>query len=499
MDKQPPITLFSDTPKSKDTATLLINNLRYILHKIYGAGYEDMSISVIVALSGGKDSTGLLSLLVSKLQDFPNLSVSAAYINHTIQNKEQQNRETFVVEQITQRLQVPLYIRTLSLPESAHSTISEHILRDLRYQALVECARDNKIPIIITAHHREDMTETILMRIFQGRGIGGLKGIPLIRQISDNPSIYLVRPALLKDSMLSTQDFEDERVRMNLLCHNDMSNVSDIYERNIIRHKIIPVLEQYYPQVSKKISDLSHQQQTLMDNSIMGSSHIRWKKSYASLHEQGTMDYELVISRNIFEQQTSTIRTMVLYEGLNKCEVGNVTEKFLQPLLARYLPSQMLLHIAHVYIFVNTDTITMGSDNYHKHSVAPVVLSSHNRSTLNPIIIDNRYRIHFLTSTKNTGLSYTISVSGTLLLDTPSKHDVIIQEQCAINVRTRLRFHKMLQWSNIPLLKDDKGVVLVAGEVAGGVTILRDEIDNAHVTQKYKVIITYGNMSITMC
>jgi tRNA(Ile)-lysidine synthase len=114
--------------------------------------------------------------------------------------------------------------------------------REIRYRFLRDLSERVGAEAIALAHTADDQVETILMRVFEGAGIGGLKGIP--RGTRDG----IVRPLLdfWKEDILG--DLKRRKIRYRI----DRSNVDTRFERNWVRHVLIPLLEKRYGKSVKK-------------------------------------------------------------------------------------------------------------------------------------------------------------------------------------------------------------------------------------------------------
>ncbi len=112
--------------------------------------------------------------------------------------------------------------------------------RDYRYERLQEIARLTACTWILTAHHRDDQAESILMHIFRGAHAHGLAGMRVQRPIGD---CHLLRPLL----RLSRQDLRDYAVTQTVPWREDSSNADERYRRNFIRRSVLPQFEQGCP------------------------------------------------------------------------------------------------------------------------------------------------------------------------------------------------------------------------------------------------------------
>lgn len=119
---------------------------------------------VLVAISGGIDST-VLALLMAKLQAEGRLCgpLHFAHVDHSVRTDSRQNAEHVVA--FAERLGVPIFLRRL-LVAGEHQ--SENALRNARYAALSEMARECGAKMLLTGHHADDNLETVLFRMLRG-------------------------------------------------------------------------------------------------------------------------------------------------------------------------------------------------------------------------------------------------------------------------------------------------------------------------------------------
>ncbi|MCD7848028.1 MAG: tRNA lysidine(34) synthetase TilS [Oscillospiraceae bacterium] len=188
---------------------------------------------VLVALSGGADSVSLLIALKEL-----GYEVFAVHVNHHLRGEESDRDEAFCTD-LCERLGVELFIEHVDVrsycEESGKSV--EEAARVLRYEALGKNANGCKIA---TAHNLDDCFETTLFNLVRGCGIGGLTGIPPVR---DN----IIRP-LISTSRAEILSFLQSR---NETYVTDSTNLEDDCSRNIIRLNVIPELERINPSLLK--------------------------------------------------------------------------------------------------------------------------------------------------------------------------------------------------------------------------------------------------------
>lgn len=199
--------------------------------------------TVLVALSGGRDSMALLDSLL-ELADARHLTVKAAHYNHLLRGQESQRDQEFVSRWCLQR-GVPLVIGRgdVAAQAAAEKRGLEETARTMRYAFLKETARQLRADAVATAHNADDNLETILLHLIRGAGLDGLTGIPPSRD-------GLIRPLL--DTPRS--EIDAYLARRGVPYVEDSSNRQPIFARNRLRQEVLPVLRAMNPNVSATVA-----------------------------------------------------------------------------------------------------------------------------------------------------------------------------------------------------------------------------------------------------
>lgn len=191
--------------------------------------------TVCVAFSGGADSVCLLHYLNYVKHSF-GFNIKAVHINHHLRDIEA-DRDASFCKEFCKSYKIPFEKKDVYVSKLSNKGESlEEAARRLRYNALFEADFD----FLATAHHLDDNIETFIINLLRGSGLKGLCGIPDVRN-------KIIRPLLNVDKN-SILEYVKEN---NLSFVNDSSNDTDDYTRNIIRHKITPVLRSICPSFSK--------------------------------------------------------------------------------------------------------------------------------------------------------------------------------------------------------------------------------------------------------
>ena len=192
---------------------------------------------VMVAVSGGLDSVVLLDVL-KRVHE----KLMVLHVNFNLRGDESKRDELFV-SRLADQYGLPLssiQFDTAALAKTAGMGIQE-MARKLRYDwfdesCLVHKPADGKA-LTATAHHANDVAETMLNNLFRGGGLKSLSGIPVCRG-------NIIRPLLFAEK----EQLKAYAEQHQLQWVEDSSNEKEDYTRNFIRKKILPIASEIYPQ-----------------------------------------------------------------------------------------------------------------------------------------------------------------------------------------------------------------------------------------------------------
>lgn len=184
-----------------------------------------------VALSGGLDSTVLLHAM-AVLRESLSVPLRALHIDHGIHADSVRWADQCAALCI--ELSVPLAQIRVSLSGRAKQGL-EASARQARYAAFDEALAEGEM--LLSAHHRDDQAETLLLQLLRGGGVHGMAGMPLLRQLGRG---HLARPLLA----VARAELLAYAHRHGLRWIEDPSNLDTRLERNYLRHRLIPQLEQ---------------------------------------------------------------------------------------------------------------------------------------------------------------------------------------------------------------------------------------------------------------
>ena len=210
--------------------------------------------AILIAVSTGCDSMVLLDLLLRVQKNF-NLKLYVAYVDHQL--RAQSQVETAFIKDYCQQKKLPLAIYTWS--KENHPNVGvEAEARKIRYTFFKDVMLKEKIAYLATAHHADDQAETFLMKLLRGGEIEQLTAIKAKRQFVEKAEI--IRPLL----PFAKAELYAYAKQHDLVYFEDETNASDDYQRNRLRHHVIPALKAENSQVLKHIQSYSEQLSDLL-------------------------------------------------------------------------------------------------------------------------------------------------------------------------------------------------------------------------------------------
>lgn len=198
--------------------------------------------SLLVALSGGLDSTVLLHTVIHCFSG-TSARIRAVHINHQLQSNAGET-EAFC-RRLCEQLRVELVVERVAVKVSDGPAAGlEAGARDARYQEFERLLADGET--LLMAHHQDDHAETVLFRLVRGTGLAGLAGIPARRRLGNG---WLIRPFLAVPRSQLRQ-WADAR---HMEWVDDPSNQDRRFDRNFLRHGVMPLLKQRWPNLLTRI------------------------------------------------------------------------------------------------------------------------------------------------------------------------------------------------------------------------------------------------------
>jgi len=209
---------------------------------------------ILIAVSGGMDSMFLLHMLI-ELQEMWDIKLTVGHVNHNIRPNSIDD-EKFVIEQ-GEKLGIPAIVKQLNYDDKKSGESKEAWARENRYAQLDLIRKELNYDKIATGHHSNDQIETVLQRISEKSGTGGLRGIH--KQYGK-----IIRPIL----SISKSEIEKMVNELNIKYVEDETNSNLKIPRNYFRHQIIPKWEILYPNLGESIQSIcesAYENQSMID------------------------------------------------------------------------------------------------------------------------------------------------------------------------------------------------------------------------------------------
>ena len=194
---------------------------------------------IVIANSGGPDSMCLLNVLLS-LRDKYDLKLICAHVNHNV--REESKDEKVFIEEYSKEHGV--LFESMVIEHYGDDNFHNEA-RKIRYNFFDDVVKKYNANYLMTAHHGDDLMETILMRIVRGSTLKGYSGF---ERIVDNGSYKIVRPLIFITKEEAKKYDEDN----NIPYVTDKSNFKSKYTRNRYRMKVLPFLKEEDPNVHEK-------------------------------------------------------------------------------------------------------------------------------------------------------------------------------------------------------------------------------------------------------
>ena len=185
-------------------------------------------------MSGGVDS-----VVMAHLFHRAGFKFAIAHCNFQLRGEESEADEAFVKE-LAHRLEAPFFVKRF---DTQVLTIEQGLsiqmaARDLRYEWFKELLKRNEYKYLATAHHKDDVAETILLNLIKGSVLKGLHGILPKSNLIIRPLLFASKEGIMEYAAYKKHDHRE-----------DKSNADSKYQRNLVRNKIIPLLKQINPEL----------------------------------------------------------------------------------------------------------------------------------------------------------------------------------------------------------------------------------------------------------
>ena len=285
---------------------------------------------VIIACSGGPDSMCLLNLLI-RLKTKKNLELIVAHVNHKLRSVS--DNEAKMVEDYAKKNKVTFELQELDYQNAKFSEDDAHRKRYKFFKSLIKKYKAN---YLVTAHHGDDLIETILMRIARGSNLNGYIGI---KRITQNEDYVTLRPLLstTKDEIIKYNESE------NIPYVIDESNDSLKYTRNRYRKNVLPFLkneDEYIHLKYLKFSEELEEYDNFVNNYIKEKDFI--------------VDNQIVINKITNESEFIKRKTIeLIVKNIQLNDYFNISDKQMNELLKLIYNSNKSIDLNNNYIGIN--------------------------------------------------------------------------------------------------------------------------------------------------
>jgi tRNA(Ile)-lysidine synthase len=237
---------------------------------------------ILLAVSGGIDSMVMLHLFRCT-----SLQIGVVHCNFQLRGKDSTADEALVAG-LCQQYGIPFHVTKFDTKKYGedHSLSTQMAARALRYSYFESLLVEHQYDYLATAHHLNDVLETVLLNLVRGSGIEGLSGIPVKNNKIIRPLLFATREQILAYATENDVQWRE-----------DVSNDAEEYQRNFLRHQVIPRLKEINPNlhetfrntserlaganallktylqgVQREAFDLSHKQITITKKNILEST-----------------------------------------------------------------------------------------------------------------------------------------------------------------------------------------------------------------------------------
>ena len=266
----------------------------------------DKNVPIVVAVSGGPDSMALLSLLEKKFDN-----IICAHVNHNTGRIGQNEEEEFVKEYCKNKG----HIFESMIIEKYDKGNFHNQAHHMRYKFFEMLLKKYNSSYLFTAHHGDDLMETMLFRMMRGTTLKALHGFSKITKKKD---YYIVRPLL----EYTKAELLNYNIKNNIPYCIDSSNEKEVYTRNRIRKNILPFIKSENKNVHLKFLALSEELEDVenyIEKEVKKEIKVRYNHNILSLKDWHTVD--TLIKKRIIQ----TVLGM-LYENQNKLESIHVNQ-----------------------------------------------------------------------------------------------------------------------------------------------------------------------------
>jgi len=312
---------------------------------------------VVVACSGGPDSMCLLSL-VNELKNELNLKIIVAHVNHKLRIESEEEKE--MVENYSKEKN--LIFELLEITKYSNNKFSEEDARKRRYDFFNELIKKYNANVLLTAHHGDDLIETIQMRLTRGSNLSGYIGI---KMINENNNYKILRPLLstTKENILNY--LNDKNIPYRI----DKTNEELKHTRNKYRHYILPFLKKENKKVHEKYLKFSKE---LIEYDNFVNTYIR--------NNNFIVDNKIIINKIKGESDFIKRKALeLLIKEIQKDDIFDISDEQMKNLMKLYTLDNKEIDLNNNY---------QGINSYGK-----ILILKKNSEILNKVLIDKDMKL----------------------------------------------------------------------------------------------------------
>ena len=306
----------------------------------------DKNSVVVVGTSGGPDSMCLLHLLCD-LKDKLNFKIIVAHMNHKVRieaDEEEKYVESFAKDN---NLEYEVYELKEKINANFHSKS-----RIIRYKFFDEVINKYNANFLMTAHHADDLIETILIRIGRGSNLKGYSGFDLI---TDKGNYKQVKPLIF----YTKEDIKKYMDDNNYKYYIDKTNNDDDYLRNRYRHHVLPVLYKESSSINERYLKYSN---TILEADTFINKYV--SNIINKIYKDNILDINLylkedkIIQDRVLEYILDTLYIDDLYKvsDTNKNEINKIINSTKQNLFIK-LPNNHIITKEYDKLYVDKDNV----------------------------------------------------------------------------------------------------------------------------------------------
>ena len=269
--------------------------------------------NIVVAVSGGADSTALLLGLVELVKKGKlRLNLIVAHLDHGLRSASRKDAQW--VKQLAKEYGCDVVVGRADLkvaqPLEKKRENLEQAARKARYEFLLKTAVKKKASHVLTAHTLDDQAETILLRLIRGSASEGLSGTPVIRELKRGSKILLVRPLLAWARRSDTEDYcRLRQIDFRL----DEMNEDEAFSRVRVRKQLLPLMKLFNNRI---VEGLSRTASLLNEDAAVLADEANRLLELAQVRQKNIETNAPTLSVSVLLQKPAAVRRRALREWI---------------------------------------------------------------------------------------------------------------------------------------------------------------------------------------